>query len=280
MRPPCLLPDEILDASPSERDGVAKTVEARHRRYGCYCIAWVCRSLRLPMRVRASGQLLLQRFFYRKSLVRFDALSVAMGTLLLAMKMEEHLGDSEDAARALLVAFERLCQRLRAGDPIPMQKLGETARRWRAVLYEMESHVLKELGFVFGHALDHPHDYVRGIARHLQLPRPVLERACSIAGESLLCDVGLRYGPGCVAAACVYIAGRQLRVPLPEEPAPWWALLDCSSTELAGAASALLDLREAMDGDARGFTWIEPLAAERSFFAAPPPAGAVAPVNP
>jgi hypothetical protein len=39
--------------------------------------------------VAATGQLLLHRFFYRKSLTRFDVFTVAMGCVLLASKVEE-----------------------------------------------------------------------------------------------------------------------------------------------------------------------------------------------
>jgi hypothetical protein len=84
-----LLPSEMLEQSPSSRDGVEAAEELLHRAFGCELVQEGGVLLRLPQVVMATAQNLFHRFFYRKTLKRFDAVTVAMGSLLLATKIEE-----------------------------------------------------------------------------------------------------------------------------------------------------------------------------------------------
>lgn len=110
-----LLPAELLQRSPSSKEGVESTEELLHRAFGCELIQEGGILLRLPQVVMATAQNLFHRFFYRfdidnianklfmkkylttqqpcscarKSLKRFDATTVAMGSILLATKIEE-----------------------------------------------------------------------------------------------------------------------------------------------------------------------------------------------
>lgn len=85
------LPDEILLMSPSKAEGVSEAVEVKHRIFGCEIIQEAGILLKQPQVVMATGQSLFHRFFYRKSLLKFDAFTVAMGCVLLASKVEEKL---------------------------------------------------------------------------------------------------------------------------------------------------------------------------------------------
>jgi Cyclin, N-terminal domain len=85
------LPGEVLSASPSSLHDVDWATESRHRAWGCELIQEAGILLRLPQVVMCTGQTLLQRFYYRKSLTKYDAFSVAMGALLQAAKLEEAL---------------------------------------------------------------------------------------------------------------------------------------------------------------------------------------------
>ena len=84
-----LLPAEILAESPSARDGVSAADELAYRVWGCEVVQEGTILLRLPQVVACTGQNLFHRFFYRKSLKRFDAFAVAMGSVFLATKIEE-----------------------------------------------------------------------------------------------------------------------------------------------------------------------------------------------
>ena len=84
-----LLPPSITLASPSSAHGIPRDAELRHRVYGCELIQEGSVLLKLPQVCAATGQVLLQRFYYRVSLRDFDAFHVAMAALFLASKIEE-----------------------------------------------------------------------------------------------------------------------------------------------------------------------------------------------
>ena len=85
-----ILPSEIICNSPSLQDGISHEDEITHRIFGCEIVQESGILLQMPQVVIALiAQNLLHRFFYRKSLKRFDAFSVAMATMLLATKVEE-----------------------------------------------------------------------------------------------------------------------------------------------------------------------------------------------
>lgn len=62
-----LLPIELLNCSPSQREGVNGDSEVLHRTLGCEFVQEACILMRLPQVVSATGQNILHRFFYRYS---------------------------------------------------------------------------------------------------------------------------------------------------------------------------------------------------------------------
>ena len=66
------LTDEELAASPSRADGVAAAAEEGLRHYGCDVIQEAGVLLRLPQAVMATAQVLLHRFYCKRSLAKFD----------------------------------------------------------------------------------------------------------------------------------------------------------------------------------------------------------------
>ena len=84
-----ILPKEYLLVSPSQKDGIDPETEKRHRIFGCELIQEAGILMALPQVVMATGQNILHRFYYRKSLTRFDVFTVAMGCIMLASKVEE-----------------------------------------------------------------------------------------------------------------------------------------------------------------------------------------------
>eukprot|EP00969_Alexandrium_andersonii_P067867 2994040-Alexandrium_andersonii.AAC.1 len=59
--------------------------------------------------------------------------------------------------RELIFAFHRLYQDRRGLAHVPMELGGERYWRWKQHLVTTERHLLKELGFVFSRAIEHPH---------------------------------------------------------------------------------------------------------------------------
>ncbi|CAM9256935.1 unnamed protein product, partial [Heterosigma akashiwo] len=222
------LPAEILDNSPSKKDGVPWEQEYKFRVWGCELVQEAGVLLRLPQVVMATGQNLLQRFFYRRSLKRFDAFTVAMGCLFLSCKVEE----KPKRLREILFVFHHISQ-VRRGEPITPLELGaQTYMQWKSELIKMERHVLKELGFSFYNIMDHPHKFILYYIKVLDGSSALAQRAWSYVNDSLRTDLCLRHGAAVIACAAIYMAARVLRVPLPRSP-PWWELFSAQLRDVA-----------------------------------------------
>ncbi len=81
-------------------------VEVLYRAFGCELIQEACILLRRPQVVAATGQTLLQRFFYRQSLTDHAVEHVAMGALFLAAKIEE----KKVSLKSLVTLFSHIIQ--------------------------------------------------------------------------------------------------------------------------------------------------------------------------
>ena len=151
-----LLPESITRESPSCKDGLAWKDEKLHRIFGCGLISEAKTSLNLSQSIISTAQNLLHRFFYRKSLFKYDAFTVAMGCTLLASKIEE----KPLILREIVFAFHSL-RRSRLKSTLPSIELGSLEyTAWKNELMTMERYILKELGFALYSILDHPHKFL------------------------------------------------------------------------------------------------------------------------
>lgn len=66
------LSKEELSNSPSRQDGVDEETESLLRQYGCELIVESALCLKLPQAVMATAQVLLHRFYCKKSLAEID----------------------------------------------------------------------------------------------------------------------------------------------------------------------------------------------------------------
>lgn len=203
-----------------------------------------------------TAQNLLQRFFYRKPLTKFDAFSVAMGCMLLAMKIEE----DPRQPRAVVLVFHRMFERRMGVEPssvIPPESL----RALRDEMLRVELHVLKELGFGFYNIMDHPHKFILYYLRVLDLDieGDVSQRAWNYVNDSLRTDLSLRFRSEVVACAAIYMASRSLGIKLPDNP-PWWVLFNADMQEMGKICNTILALYHRPK-----VAFLEPLC-ERSVF--------------
>lgn len=185
-----------------------------------------------------TAQNLLQRFFYRKSLTKFDAFSVAMACMLLAMKIEE----DPRQPRAVVLVFHRMFERRMGVEPsavIPSTSL----RVLRDEMLRVELHVLKELGFGFYNIMDHPHKFILYYLRVLELDieGDVSQRAWNYVNDSLRTDLSLRFRSEVIACAAIYMASRSLEIKLPDNP-PWWVLFNADMNDMGAICNAILAL--------------------------------------
>lgn len=66
------LTDEQLADTPSRADGIEPEVEEELRRYGCDILQEAAVLMQLPQAVAATAQVLLHRFYCKRSLRKFD----------------------------------------------------------------------------------------------------------------------------------------------------------------------------------------------------------------
>ena len=244
-----LLPADILAVSPSCRDGVDGETEALHRILGCEVIQEVGILLRLPQVVMCTAQNVFQRFFYRKSLVRFDAFNVAMGCFFLACKIEE----KAKRIRETVFAFQYVLRRRKP--QFKKFELGDaTYSAWKAEVVRMERHILKELGFSF-YVIDHAHKFLLFYVKLLDGDQPLAQKAWSYLNDSMRLDLCLRYKSEVIACAAVFLAARNLQKKLPTEgDATWWQVFQVHKPDLDAVVHAILSLY-ARDK----IVWLEPL---------------------
>ncbi len=70
----CIIPNERLRNTPSSKDGCSHDLEVDLRIVGCEYIQTAGVLLRLPQVAMATAQILFQRYFYSKSLVKYNML--------------------------------------------------------------------------------------------------------------------------------------------------------------------------------------------------------------
>ena len=232
-----LLPDSILDSSPSQKDLIDPKEEFLYRVYGCELIQEAGILLKLPQVVMATGQNIFHRFFYRKSFERFDSFTVAMGCILLASKIEEKLKYLRD----IIFVFHHIYQRRKCLKLKPLELGGVRYTEWKNELITMERYLLKELGFSFYNILDHPHKYILYYVKMLEGSSELSQIAWNYLNDSLRLDLSLRYPAEEIACAAIYMAARKCDFALPDNP-PWWSLMMVDKSRLLLICDKILEL--------------------------------------
>jgi len=224
--------DALLD-TPTTRAGVSAEVEKNNRIFACEMINQAGVMLRLPQVTISTSQIILHRFYYRKSMKEYPVMRVAMTSLLLATKVEETARKIKD----ILNVFDRLLKKLH-GQPLdPLDSHSKRYARWRGQLNSMELVVLKELGYIL--YVDHPHKFFFYYVDCLILNRHVAQRAWNFLNDSMRTNVCLRFRPEVVATGGIYLAVLLLQKKLPDK---WYELFDTSYEDMIEVASIISEL--------------------------------------
>ncbi|XP_012542877.1 cyclin-L1 isoform X3 [Monomorium pharaonis] len=184
----------------------------------------------------ATGQVIFQRFYYSKSLVRHNMETTAMGCICLASKIEE----APRRIRDVINVFNHIKQ-VSSQKAIQPVILDQNYVAQKNQVIKSERRVLKELGFCVH--VKHPHKI---IVMYLQVlgyekNRTLMQQSWNYMNDSLRSDVFLRYQPETVACACIYLAARQLQLPLPTSPA-WFSLFRVSESAIRDVCRRILRL--------------------------------------
>mmetsp|Transcript_9883 Transcript_9883/g.24337 ORF Transcript_9883/g.24337 Transcript_9883/m.24337 type:complete len:485 (-) Transcript_9883:245-1699(-) len=240
--PTYLIPSEILENSPSHSAGVPAQHEKVNRIFACELIAQAGVMLKLSQACITTAQILLHRFYYRKSMVDYKVLPVAMTAIFLATKVEE----SHRSIRDILNVFDRVLKRRYRADPTqPLDRTSKRYNRWSHDLRKVELVMLKELGYSV--YVDHPHRFILFYVRTMMageltdVSKQLAQKAWNYLNDAMRTDVCLRYRPEVIATAAIYLTVRVMQIPLPMNP-PWYQLFGAKKLELEEVSSIVAEL--------------------------------------
>ena len=245
-----LTDDQIAD-SPSRRAGMDEETEFRLKVYGCELVQEAAVLLRAEQAVACTGQVLLHRFYAKRSLTKFDVERVAATMVFLACKLEE----CPRRLREVINVFHRMTCRRRGAPLEPLHHLGQEYEDIKQDLIRTERHALREFGFCIH--VEHPHKFVLNYLRMFELGKDVMQRAWNYANDSLRTSLCVRFRADAVAAACVHLAARTENVGLPEDP-PWWSLFQVTEDGLRVMSESILALYEMLPpGGGKRATYVD-----------------------
>ncbi|XP_065655330.1 cyclin-L1 [Hydra vulgaris] len=233
----CILPSEKIDVTPSMKDGLDRDTETELRMLGCEMIQIAGLLLKLPQVAMATGQVILQRFYYSKSLIKHEIDVTTMAAVYLAAKIEE----APRRIRDIINVCYHIRQRKLKKPIIPMDFLSTQYFNMKNAVIKAERRILIELGFCVH--IKHPHKIIITYLQILDAEKNVAlaRRAWNYMNDSLRTDVFVRYVPEKVACSCIFLAARIEKINLPLRP-PWWELFDITNEEIEEIALIILRL--------------------------------------
>ncbi|KAB7498159.1 Cyclin-L1 [Armadillidium nasatum] len=233
-----LIPVEKLNNSPSQQDGLDPETELDLRILGCELIQTSGILLKLPQVAMATGQVLFQRFYYSKSFVRCPVEITAMACITLAWKME--VGQME--IRHVINVFNHMKQ-FRNGENwyLILFILDRNYVALKNQVIRAETRLLKELGFCCHVKLPHKISimYLRFLVADDN--KKLVQSTWNFMNDSARTDVCVRYSPETIACSCIWLAGRQLKIPLPENP-PWYHVFGVNLSDIEKIAASIMKL--------------------------------------
>ena len=233
----CIMPSELLDETPSMKDGLDRDTESDLRRFGCEMIQVSGLLLRLPQVAMATGQVILQRFYYIKSMIKHDMEVNAMAAIFLAAKIEE----CPRRLRDIINVCEHIKQKKLKKAEMPMDYFGTQYFNIKNNVIKAERRILKELGFCVH--VKHPHKIIITYLQILEHEKngALARSAWNFMNDGLRTDVFVRFSPDIIACACIFLAARTVKVNLPMKP-PWWQLFDASYDNIEDISMCILRL--------------------------------------
>ncbi|KAI2807444.1 Cyclin-L1 [Blomia tropicalis] len=231
-----ILPNEIIENTPSSLDGLDQETEHDLRITGCKLIQTSGILLRLSQVTTLTGQVLFQRYYYSNSFVRFPMEYTAMACVVLASKLEE----TSRHIRHVINVFHNMKQIRLGQTPVPVI-LNRSFSNQKKQVIKAESRILKELGFCVN--VEHPQKYIIMVAEVLGHSQnaPLIQAAWGYMNDSLHSNVYVRFPPETIACACIHLSARVLKVPLPTSP-PWYMVFRVDTETIDKVCTTILEL--------------------------------------
>lgn len=122
-----------------------------------------------------------------------------------------------------------------------MDYMGEEYFKLKASIIKYERFVLKELGFCVH--VKHIHKLIIAGLQILELEKNtrLVQKAWNCMNDALRTNVYVRFAPVTIACACIFLAARQLMIPLPQKP-PWWTIFDVCFEDIEAICMEILAL--------------------------------------
>lgn len=198
----------------------------------------------------ASAQTILHRFYYRKSLKKFDVRLVVTSSLLLACKLEEDprrvknlidvvhlLSKAEDAGVA--ISEDNIDEFLLDHDSTEFEVA-------RAETFRCERYILRELGFMVSQTLVHPHryilQYIHALCKGDYVSTNKLSQiAWGYLNDSMRTTLCCEVQPAVVAVGSIFLAACDLNLPLAKETG-WYELFDVTWEDVVKVCTRILSL--------------------------------------
>lgn len=299
----------------SRRQGVPATTERYHRLHGSSLLFDAASLLNVSSAsCYATACVLFHRYCHQVSLREVDVWSSAMGSFLLAIKMEElnislkqvivtflqiyrrrkyMLLEDDEKANLMMkhssVAYEQTAtlpyaqkvKLISESDPsITLNPFGPLWKEWHGVVVEMESKILRALGFTVYWIPDkHPHKFILYVLRVLEVDSNKLlaQSAWNYCNDSCRLDLCLRFDAHITACATIRLAASEQGVALPDSCLPnqpikrWWEVL-CGpghETKLDLISDELVALKNSsgteLDVEMASFAFVKSLVVNESF---------------
>jgi hypothetical protein len=238
----------------SRQDGVSAATERYHRLHGTSLLLDAAGALNVSSAsCYATACVLFHRFYYQVSLREVDVWSAAMGSFLLAVKIEELtislkqviatflriyrkrkiiLLEDDEAVQWIMkqpsVAYEPSAAlpyaqkdtRIRENDiSSSINPLGPLWKEWHGVVIETENKILRALGFTVYWIPDHhPHKFILYVLRVLEVdPNKALAQfAWNHCNDSCRLDLCVRFDAHLIACAAIRLAASEQGFGLPD----------------------------------------------------------------
>ena len=221
------MPNEVYippnTVSPSELDGLPLEDERKFRSYSCELIMDAGILLKMPVVTMATAQSILHRFYFRKSFLKCEILTVATACLFLAGKIEENPRKLKDVISVF--DYVNKTKKLNYQRPIPVLDLNSFVfTDLKTEIIDAERFILKELGFSTDKISQlNAHKYIYFYLKLLKGSKQLAQKSWNYVNDAYRTVVVVCFPPNVIACSAIYLAARMIDFPLPSN-IEWWKI--------------------------------------------------------
>lgn len=227
---------EIIEHTPSMEDGLHLEVENSARAVGCHWVLQMANSLNLPPATIATGCMLLQRFYWTKSLLQHHPHFMAAACLSLSCELEE----TNKPSKHIILAYLAGCS-MHRGEPACSITLKELIDLQKALAQKVRL-IKKSIGFSL--LVRSPLRILEFYVRSMNLGHAheeAKERAENILKDSLFTDMCVRFPTEEIALACVLLATEEMKMSMLPYP------IDIKEVDVVTIADEIRQLKMNID---------------------------------